>query len=117
MSKKHPEGVVLASAAPHPDIADRQVTVYWQGPVKPNLWTPYQHDAARFTDEALAVHTLNTFRPNPDWPRVWSESALHQRNGGPVTPVITAPPAGTGEPVRPAAAPEPEQGDLFGGTR
>lgn len=119
MSKKHPEGVVLAMAAPHPDedkaAAGQQVTVYWEGGASPQHWARYQRDAARFVDEALALHTLRALRPEAaDRQRVWAEPALHQRNGGPVTPVITAPPAGTGEPDRPAPVAEPEQGDLFG---
>lgn len=120
VSRKHPEGVVLALAAPHPDArraaAGEQVTVYWEArPDTPNRWAELQRDAARFVDEALALHTLRALSPGAlERSKVWVEPALHQRNGGPVTPVITAPPAGTGEPERPEVAPEPEPGDLFG---
>lgn len=119
MSKRTEQGVVLAIAAPHPDetkaAAGEQVTVYWEGPGK--RWAELQRHAARFVDEALALHTLRTVS-NPatlERQRVWSEPALHARNGGPTTPVITTPPAGTSLPER-EETPEPVQGDLFAGT-
>lgn len=105
---------MLAMTVPHPDHEVQRATVYWQGTTQPNRWSPYQRDAARFADETLALHTLRTVRPDGVTRPVRVEPALNKRNGGPITPVITAPPAGTVAPED-RGDPDPVQGDLFGG--
>lgn len=117
MNKRHEHGVVLAFAAPDQNDPQRKVTVYWQGPgANASLWSPMQQRAARFVDEPLAWHTLRTVSSAVlDHGRVWVESALHPRNGGPARPIITETLDGTAVPDRPEPGPEAEQGALFGG--
>ncbi len=108
MSKRNEHGVVLAMAVPHPDATrnarGEKVTVYWMGPADPKRWLESQKHAARFGDERLARHThglLATPVPNQHAAlraRIWAEPALHTRNGGPTSPIITAPPTPEQEP-------------------
>jgi hypothetical protein len=119
VSKRNEHGVVLAMAAPHHDKTragrGEQVTVYWQGPATPHLWSTDQRDAVRYIDEAVARFALAgaVGQEAADACKAWVVPALHARNGGPTGPILDAAGAAVASAGGPAA-PEPEQGDLFG---
>jgi hypothetical protein len=126
MSRRNAEGVVLARAVPHPDpdraARGEHVTVFWCGPADPGQWVQQQRDAARFADDLLArhIHQLLTPPPTPPGQRehhMWTVAALHARNGGPRTDIITEPPASTRPADSPPPATDPDQDALFGDNR